>query len=268
MKKRFFAMMLCIVAVMTLFVFPMTVSAEEVSAETLETVETETPVAEEPVVEEETAPEIETPVPEAPEASGDGENAYHTFFTRIREFITTYSGETLSVLGSVILLILNLILKHAGYKSSKDTKKALEAIKGEVDETLGGQNSVVDVVNNMIDGYNSLSEKYDAMKESYDLYGQTEDERNRVVGAVLATNTAIIEILTTVYVNSKNLPQGVKDIVNLKYANCLKTLDDDKQLKAIVEAVRNNIGATGATAETTETKTEDAEVTHDQQNEG
>lgn len=256
MKKRFFAMMLCIVAVMTLCVFPMTVSAEEVSAETSETVETETPVAEEPVVEE-TAPEIETPVPEAPEASGDGENAYHTLFTRIWEFVTTYSGETLSVVGSVILLILNLILKHAGSKTSKDTKKALETIKGEVEETLGGQNSVVDVVNNMIDGYNGLSKRYDAMKESYDLYGQTEDERNRVVGAVLATNTAILEILTTVYVNSKNLPQGVKDIVNLKYANCLKTLDDDKQLKAIVEAVRNNIGTT---AETTETKTEDAEV--------
>ena len=109
----------------------------------------------------------------------------------------------------------------------------------------------------MIDGYNDMSQKYDAMKESYDQYGATEGERNRVVGAVFATNAAILEILTTVYVNSKNLPQGVKDLVNLKYANCLKTLQDDKQLIAIVEAVRNNLG--NAT-ESTETKTEDAEV--------
>ena len=156
-------------------------------------------------------------------------------------------------------MILNLVLKHSSSKMSKETKKALENIKGEVEETLGGQTSVVKVVNDMIDGYNGLSNNYKDMKEAYDQYGAMEGERNRVVGAVLATNAAILEILTTVYVNSKNLPQGVKDLVNLKYANCLKTLEDDKQLMAIVEAVRNNIGsATGDTE--TETNTDNAEV--------
>ena len=256
MKKRFFAMLLCIIAVMTLCVFPVTVSAEEVSAETSETVETETHTVDEPVVET-PAPEPETPLPEAPEEP-EGESVYHTVFTRVWEFVTTYSGETLSVVGSVILLILNLILKHSSSKMSKETKKTLENIKGEVEETLGGQNSVVDVANRMIDGYNGMSQKYDAMKESYDQYGAMDGERNRVVGAVFATNAAILEILTTVYVNSKNLPQGVKDLVNLKYANCLKTLEDDKQLIAIVEAVRNNLG--NATESTETTKAEDTEV--------
>lgn len=250
MKKRFFAILLCLIAVMTLCIFPMSASAEEASAETVETVETETPVVDEPVV--------ETPAPEAPEDS-DGESTYHTLFTRVWEFVTTYSGEMLSVIGSIVLLILNLILKHSSSKVSKETKKKLEDIKGEVEETLGGQTSVVEVVNNMIDGYNGLSQNYNAMKEAYDQYGAMEGERNRVVGAVLATNAAILEILTTVYVNSKNLPQGVKDLVNLKYANCLRTLEDDKQLMAIVEAVRNNIGsATGDTE--TETNTNNAEV--------
>lgn len=258
MKKRFFAILLCLIAVMTLCVFPMTVSAEEASAETSETVETETPTVDEPVVET-PAPEPETPLPEAPEASEGGESTYHTLFTRVWEFVSTYSGETLSVIGSIALLILNLILKHSSSKMSKETKKALENIKGEVEETLGGQTSVVKVVNDMIDGYNGLSNNYKDMKEAYDQYGAMEGERNRVVGAVLATNAAILEILTTVYVNSKNLPQGVKDLVNLKYANCLKTLEDDKQLMAIVEAVRNNIGsATGDTE--TETNTDNAEV--------
>lgn len=242
---------------MTLCVFPMTVSAEEASAETTETVETQTPAVDESEVET-PAPEPETPLPEAPEEP-EGESVYHTVFTRVWEFVTTYSGETLSVVGSGILLILNLILKHSSSKMSKETKKTLENIKGEVEETLGGQNSVVDVTNRMIDGYNGLSERYDAMKEVYDQYGAMEGERNRIVGAVLATNSAILEILTTVYVNSKNLPQGVKDLVNLKYANCLKTLEDDKQLMSIVEAVRYNIGsATGDTE--TETKKEDTEV--------
>ena len=257
MKKRFFAILLCLIAVMTLCVFPMTVSAEEASAETSEVVEVETPTIDEPVVET-PAPEPEAPVPEAPEDSG-GESTYHTLFTRVWEFVSTYSGETLSVIGSIVLLILNLILKHSSSKMSKETKEKLENIKGEVEETLGSQTSVVKVVNDMIDGYNGLSNNYKDMKEAYDQYGAMEGERNRVVGAVLATNAAILEILTTVYVNSKNLPQGVKDLVNLKYANCLKTLEDDKQLMAIVEAVRNNIGsATGDTE--TDTNTDNAEV--------
>jgi hypothetical protein len=110
----------------------------------------------------------------------------------------------------------------------------------------------VGVVNEMVDGYNAL-------KQSYDKYGETEDDRNRVVGALVAQNTAILEILTTVYANSKNLPQGVKDLVNLKYANCLKSLDDDEQLKAIITAVRENIG-TSMTVEPTEEKGTKTEV--------
>ena len=256
MKKRFFAMFLCTIAVMTLCVFPVTASAEEVGTEISETVETEIPAVDEPVVET-PAPEPETPLPEIPEEP-EGESGYHTVFTRVWDFVTTYSGETLSVIGSAMLLILNLILKHSSSKVSKETKETLEGIKGEVAETLGGQNSVVDGVNDMIDGYNGLSQRYDAMKTSYDQYGALEGERNRVVGAVFATNAAILEILTTVYVNSKNLPQGVKDLVNLKYANCLKTLENDEQLIAIVEAVRNNLG--NATESTETTKAQDTEA--------
>ena len=260
-KMRFFAILLCFITAMTLCTFPVTVSAEEAGAETAEFVETDTAVSDNP---DNPADSItgmpdsgtEAPASEIPETSQENvENAstYNTVFTRIWEFVTTYSGETLSVVGSAILLILNLILKHTSSKTSKDTKTTLEAIKNEVGETLGGQNSVVSVVNNMIDSYNSLSQNYSAMKESYDRYGAMEGERNRVVGAALATNAAILEILTTVYVNSKNLPQGVKDLVNLKYANCLKTLEDDEQLRAVVEAVRDNIG----TAKSTGIKTED-----------
>lgn len=59
---------------------------------------------------------------------------------------------------------------------------------------------------------------------------------------------AILEILHTVYANSKNIPQGVKDLINLKYANCLKQLSDDKELLAIADSVRNIIGVDVKTA--------------------
>jgi len=44
---------------------------------------------------------------------------------------------------------------------------------------------------------------------------------------------AVLDILATVYANSKNLPQGVKDLVNLKYADVLKTTSDDEKLLSV-----------------------------------
>ena len=218
MKKTILTMLFCIVIVTTLCAFP--VAAEDVTeaAETYEVID----------------------------AAIDP-----TLFTRIWEFVGQYPEETVTVVGTLALAVMNFFIKKGNVKNSKDTKKLLDV----ANETLGGQNAVVGVVNDMIEGYNGLAQKYEAMKEKYDLYGATEDERNRLVGAVLATNTAILEILATVYPNSK-LPQGVKDIVNLKYANCLKMLDDDTQLRAIVEAVRSNIGNSEATGEAEAENTE------------
>lgn len=240
MKKIFFSLLM----VLMLCVFPLMVGAEETVADTAETVYTEITDTEAPTLKD-TASEAETTVPETPDASANASNATQTIFTRVWEFVRTYSQEVISVAGSFLLVVLNFVLKHSGSKTSKE----IALIKKGVTDTEGSQKNVVEAVNSMIEGYNGLSQRYDTMKESYDAYGATEDERNRVVGAVLATNTAILEILTTVYANSKNLPQGVKDLVNIKYANCLKTLDDDEKLKAIVEAVRNNIGAEPDTAE-------------------
>lgn len=148
-----------------------------------------------------------------------------------------------TAIGSAALFILNFLLKNSSKKSADATKRSLSDISDVVSGTNNGQAAVIGVINNLVDGYNELKLNYDEMKNSYDTYGAAEAERNRVVGAVFATNTAILEILTTVYANNRNLPQGVKDLVNLQYANCLKTLENDEQLKAIAASVRENIGS-------------------------
>ena len=61
--------------------------------------------------------------------------------------------------------------------------------------------------------------------------------------AAFAQTKAILEILTTVYANSKNIPQGVKDLVNLKYADVLKLVGDEDKLKEIAEPVETAEGA-------------------------
>ena len=155
----------------------------------------------------------------------------------------THKSEVLEVLGTTILFILTLFVKIKSDKGTRNINTNLIATRKIVDDTFGGQSAVIDRVNHMIDSSNKLSDSYDALKTTYDKYGQTEDDRNKVNGAILVTNTAILEILTTVYANSKNLPQGVKDIISLKYANCLKSLNDTQGLISIVETVRNNINS-------------------------
>ncbi len=166
----------------------------------------------------------------------------NTLFSRLWEFVKQYSTEVVTAIGSAALFVLNFLLKNSNKKSADATKRSLSDISNVVSGTSNGQAAVIGVINNLVDGYNELKSNYDKMKESYDTYGAAESERNRVVGAVFATNTAILEILTTVYANNRNLPQGVKDLVNLQYANCLKTLENDEQLKAIADSVRENIG--------------------------
>lgn len=167
----------------------------------------------------------------APEQSGgeeivptptlnDEQKETHTFLSRVWEFVETHYPEIASTIGSVITLILLIVY-------NVKSKKKLLNIDTTVLKQLGTQSDIVEVVNGLIQGYNTLEEKLSS-------YSETEDERYKAVGAMVAQTKAILEILTTVYANSKNIPQGVKDLVNLKYANVLKTVEDKDKLKEIV----------------------------------
>lgn len=173
--------------------------------------------AEGTAVTEEFVPEVDLPVAEED----------NTWVTRLIEYVMNNKASLLGALGDGAILVVALLIK---VKTSK--------VKSGTDEINSKQIAFVGAMNGMIDGYNS-------MKQSHDKYGATEEDRNRVVGVLVAQNTAMLEMLVTAYGNSKNLPQGVKDMIMLKYANCMKSLQDDEQILAIVEAVRNNINSIG-----------------------
>ena len=162
--------------------------------------------------------------------------------SRVYEFWEIYRTEIISAFGSGLLLIGSFLIKYLNDKKTRLIASNVLTIKKDTQKNVSAQADVVGVVNDLVEEFNKLSNEYNKLKKAYEEYGSAEDERNRVVGALVAQNTAILEILTTVYVNSKNLPQGVKDLVSIKYANCLKSLNDDTQLKAIIVAVRDNIG--------------------------
>ena len=242
MRKRVFCVVGVLLILMLLLVTPLICGAEELAEEGAELppvedpeVPTEPELPSEPEAPEETEPPAEPEAPEEPsepredapteppsvtQPAGDvAEN--NTFFGRVWEFFVTYKAELLGVIGDAIGVVLLLLARGR-----------LKNVNANTDKTAKSNTAVVSTVNSMIDGYN-------AMKASYDQYGSTEEERNRLMGMLVAQNTATLDILTTVYANSKNLPQGVKDLVYLKYADCLKTLGDEDKLKALAAATVN-----------------------------
>ena len=209
------------------------------------------------------AAEAEDVVPEAPPAASDAvvaeEAETHTVFTRLWEFVNQYKGEVFTVIGDFALIVFAVYMKLKNGKGTKEINAALDKIKEETGLSLTNQGNVVEVINNLIDSYNAQAAAYMKLQEAYEKYGATELDRNKVIGALAAEIATVLDILSTVYVNNKNLPQGVKDLVNIKYANCLKALENDGELASVVNAVRAAIGAGGET-EGTEEKPEDTGV--------
>ena len=173
---------------------------------------------------------------------------YNTIFTRVWEFVEVNKSEVVSAAGSGLVLIVSAIVKAANSKENRKLSELLNAIQGDTQGTNKAQSSLIGVVNQMISGYNVMKESndylktgYEDMKTAYEINATKEDDRNRLIGAVMVQNTALLEILSSVYVHNKNLPQGVKDLIILKYANAMTALSDDEILCAVVESVREKI---------------------------
>lgn len=223
MKKIFLILsVLMLIGVLALTAYaeePESVVPEESIAESVE--ESVEEIASEAVAEESAVVSAEEPVKEK----------NHTLLGRLWQWLTTNKTEVLSFLGDAAIVLIAAYNFLKSHKVQNYLGKGLDKTMKDVVSISTSQDAVVDAVNGMIGGYNKL-------EEAYHENAGAEDERNRLVGALVAQNTAILEILRTVYANSKNLPQGVKDIVNLAYANVLKEMDDDEKLKATVESVK------------------------------
>ena len=146
-------------------------------------------------------------------------------FTRIWEFVTEYKGEVLSIVGDtgIITTVAYVLFKLASYK-----------------KTLQNQSDIVGVVNKLIDSYNALAEEHEKLMATYEKYEEGETERSKAISVMTVELNALLEIISSVYVNSK-LPQSVKDMVSVKYAKCLKAIESDENLSAVLKAAHSII---------------------------
>lgn len=178
----------------------------------------------------------------ATELAAEGvEVSYHTIFTRLWEFVEENKTEVVSAIGSGLVLLASAVVKGVNSKENKKLTDALSVIRNDTAGTTKAQGSIIGVINQMITGNNTMTEKFDKMYKAYEENQTIENDRNRLLGAMMVEVTAILEMISSVYVHNKNLPQGIKDLCILQYANVQKAISDDTLLCAIVESVREKV---------------------------
>lgn len=182
--------------------------------------------------------------------------------------ITVSDTEINTAIRCLVTILICFICLGIVLKKLSAIKDEIKTVQNKQDDLNGDQKATINGVNNLIDGIVDLSAKEKAalseladryakikkdcdillercakIQTNYEKYGEGEDGRNRVTGVLLEQGAAILEILQFAYANSSKLPQGIKDMINLKYANALKTLSDDEQLLKLVATVRQSINA-------------------------
>ena len=156
----------------------------------------------------------------------DGTADNPTFGSRVEEW---FSRNFLEFISSVDLIavacgIVAIILeKKSNKKNNEETKKSVEDNTAEIKRNTESNDEVLRVANLLIDSTNALL--------------SCEEKRDVDVAQLLVLNKAVLEILVTVYVNNKNIPQATKDLVNMKYVAALTggTSETPDEVKEVSE---------------------------------
>lgn len=160
----------------------------------------------------------------------ENEEGEVTFLDRMWDALTSEKNGILDRVLNIIILVafavLGKIIATLKSKVSGDILKLGEK-SSERAQTQNNFN------NSIIKGFNTLVAELSKLEQKLD--GVIQDES--AVASLLTVDMTLLEILTTIYPNSKNLPQGVKDIVEVKYANCLKIINSEDKLAAIINAI-------------------------------
>ena len=161
----------------------------------------------------------ETPAEPAPAPDQGGEDTEtHTFLSRVQEWFEDnlsefFSGATLVTAFSTVAAVI------VSWRKNKKLKAATDALLAGVQEKT---DSNTEVNGKVIEAINQLIEKYNAVQEYILALDKKELTRDAVCEEMATFGKTILEILATVYANNQNIPQGVKDLVTLKYSQALR----------------------------------------------
>lgn len=174
-----------------------------------------------PSVEESVVPTVEPTVEETPvepSVAPSVEEEKPTIGGHVTAWIEKYWGEAVAFLSAA--LVAAFYAFALPWLKRKLKKIVTAANKNEETTAL-----VVSAINQMIEKLEQIEEahnKKDAEQDAVAVAVTDDVAKIRVeVDEVKEFAYACLNILKTVYANSKNVPQGVKDLVNLKYAKAI-----------------------------------------------
>ena len=151
----------------------------------------------------EETPEVSENTPTAPQTETVLTRAESWFYNNFLETLATID------LGAVVALIISQIISNRKNKKNKDD------ISNSVKSNNESNTAVVDSVNKLIEEHNDELVFLGQLKENgIDLI--------TMVKEMVIYSKSVLEILSAVYANNKNIPQATKDLVQLKYVEALK----------------------------------------------
>lgn len=176
----------------------------------------------------------ETPAEPAPNQGGE-DTETHTFLSRVQEWFEDnlsefFSGATLVTAFSTVAAVI------VSWRKNKKLKAATDALLAGVQEKT---DSNTEVNGKVIEAINQLIEKYNAVQEYILALDKKELTRDAVCEEMATFGKTILEILATVYANNQNIPQGVKDLVTLKYSQALRA---ENNVLALTEPTEDDGG--------------------------
>lgn len=150
---------------------------------------------------------------------------------RVWEFVNENAGDLLSAtsLGSVALYIILQKKNNGNFLSG-------------ISKVLTAQKNVVSASDDNKAEVKTLSEKQEKMLEYYEKYASSEEERGKIISALLVEVMGLIEIQHVLCLNNSNLPQAMKNLVTSTYARCLSVINDDASIKEAVDQMRSVLG--------------------------
>ena len=169
-------------------------------------------------------------------------------FTRIYEFWEAHEAEIITIGSSAVLIVLNILSRISG-----------KTLNRSQNDTIGGLNQLIEEFNKLsVSITNIKSDFSEVIKNSKEINAQlikvmrdvlsamsdlkTSDEAftekitkanviiQELVEKEMLQNNALMEVLSSVYVNSKALSQGVKDLVVMKRTENMRIVEEANEI--------------------------------------
>jgi predicted RND superfamily exporter protein len=198
-----------------------------------EEIVTDETVTEEPAVDETETGETETSA---------------NVFTRIYEFWLAHEAEIITAASSVVLIVLNVL-----------TGKSSKVLNVAQNDTIGGVNRLIEAYDDIKDGFGGVTKAFAELKDdSEKLFKELSSAINTITETVtklmetdaelaaklnnsnkvitdlvemeMLQNNALMDVLSSVYVNANGIPQGVRDLVTLKRAENIRIANEAHEI--------------------------------------